>query len=421
MRNQATIPLLLLLLVAIIIGVAIPFSPFSQKQKKPAPQSELGLSDLGTKPDWRALDASQETISRTDFERELRDVYNVGDTWEDFIAITDKAAFIKTGDPNLRYELQFKNADAPTKSPTRFWKPVADLPPASDDQPLDGVHIALDPGHIGGDFAKMEERWFQIGDEKPVMEGEMSLTVAKLIEKRLTNLGAKVSLVRKKNAPVTKERAEEFLQLSQQRAASPNEAQKLAERLFYRTAEIRERARLVNEELKPDLVICLHFNAVSWGDPAQPTLSDENHLHILIHGALTSDEIAHEDERFEMIQKIVQRIHPQEKDVAAAIAKSFVDASGLPPYTYEPNSLRARGFNDQPYLWARNLIANRLYQCPVVFMEPYVMNSNQTYKRIQLGDYEGEQVIDGLPRKSIFREYADAVSDGIIEYYKKNR
>ncbi len=45
---------------------------------------------------------------------------------------------------------------------------------------------------------------------------------------------------------------------SQEPAASPAALQKVAERLFYRTAEIRARARLVNESLKPDLVLCLH-------------------------------------------------------------------------------------------------------------------------------------------------------------------
>ena len=61
---------------------------------------------------------------------------------------------------------------------------------------------------------------------------------------------------------------------------------KETERLFYRAAEIRRRAKRVNELIRPDVVICLHFNAEPWGDATNPQLVDQNHLHFLIAGAL---------------------------------------------------------------------------------------------------------------------------------------
>ncbi|MFL6598482.1 MAG: hypothetical protein ACJ8KF_11070, partial [Chthoniobacterales bacterium] len=70
------------------------------------------------------------------------------------------------------------------------------------------------------------------------------------------------------------------------------------------------------------------------------------------------------------------------------------------------------------YVYARNLLATRLYRCPVVYCEPYVMNSKDVFTRIQAGDYEGTRKINGVERKSIFREYADNVTDGIVEYSK---
>jgi hypothetical protein len=48
------------------------------------------------------------------------------------------------------------------------------------------------------------------------------------------------------------------------------------------------------------------------------------------------------------------------------------------------------------------------------------MNSQEVYDRIQAGDYPGMPVVAGKPRKSIYREYADSVVDGLLEYYKKN-
>ena len=49
------------------------------------------------------------------------------------------------------------------------------------------------------------------------------------------------------------------------------------------------------------------------------------------------------------------------------------------------------------------------------------MNSKDAFARIQAGDYEGTRNIDGIERKSIFREYADSVTDGLVESYRKAR
>ena len=47
------------------------------------------------------------------------------------------------------------------------------------------------------------------------------------------------------------------------------------------------------------------------------------------------------------------------------------------------------------------------------------MNSRFVFARIQAGDYEGKRDFGGVMRKSIYREYADAVAEGILEYYSR--
>jgi hypothetical protein len=49
------------------------------------------------------------------------------------------------------------------------------------------------------------------------------------------------------------------------------------------------------------------------------------------------------------------------------------------------------------------------------------MNSRDAFARIQAGDYEGTRNIGGVERKSIFREYADGLVNGLIEYYRNAR
>jgi hypothetical protein len=177
----------------------------------------------------------------------------------------------------------------------------------------------------------------------------------------------------------------------------------------------------VNRVLKPDLVLCLHFNAEGWGDHTRPTLIDRSHFHLLLNGAYNDEEIALADQRFAMLQKLLQRTHDEEADLGTTVAGVFSEISGLPPFIYPANDPNSRPVRGNPYLWARNLLANRLYDCPVVFMEPYVMNSVTDHARIQAGDYEGTREILGQQRVSIFREYTDALTAALGAHYSEKR
>lgn len=386
-------------------------------------EPEPSLSVLASAPDWAALEVYQDTITRADFETLLTTVFTTGQAWRQFIEIDDNEARIRTGAANELFHLRFSPKE-PTAHAPRHWRNASELPPAPNDKPLEGIRIAIDAGHIGGAWAKMEERWFVLGNGTPVTEGDMTLHVAQLIKPKLEALGAIVSMVRDKAEPVTPLRPASLMSTlgdSPGTGESPESLKKLAERLFYRTAEIRARAQLVNETLKPDLVLCLHFNAEAWGNPNEPTLIDRTHLHLLVNGAYNDEEVSLADQRFALLQKLLQRTHEEEVKVGTTVADTFAQISGLPPYTYPADSLNARPVNGHPYLWARNLLANRLYDCPVIFMEPYVMNSVQDYNRIQAGDYEGLRLINGKEVPSIFHEYADALTFSLEKYYRSSR
>ena len=106
--------------------------------------------------------------------------------------------------------------------------------------------------------------------------------------------------------------------------------------------------------------------------------------------------------------------------LADTVAGVMARETQLPPYQYPTTNVTTK-VGTSGYVYARNLLAIRLYRCPVLYCEPYVMNSHQAFARIQAGDYEGTRNIEGVERKSIFREYADSVTDGLIEYYSKAR
>jgi hypothetical protein len=193
-----------------------------------------------------------------------------------------------------------------------------------------------------------------------------------------------------------------------------------SEILFYRYSEIRKRAVLVNTKLHPDLVLCLHFNAEGWGDPKNPILIDHNHLHLLVNGSYLEQELELDDERFEMIRRLLSRAFDEELPLADSVAATMSRQTGLPAYQY-PTDTYVTKVGSSGFVYARNLLATRLYRCPVVYCEPYVMNSRDGFERIQAGDYDGTRSFGGVEQQSIFREYADGVVDGLVDYYRSAR
>ena len=399
------------------------------------------VSVLGTHPRWRVLENYQETITHDEFAHRVNDVYCTHGFAPDLIEINEKTARILMNRETQKFfRLRLAEKDDGRKSVPRLWRSAKSLPPAKPGKPLLGLKIALDPGHLGGKWAKMEERWFQVGNRLPVQEGDLTLRVARLLAPRLRELGAKVFFARNSDEPTTPKRPDDFRELARKilikngvpqsriggNVLDPNDPDKeqtirwQSEILFYRYSEIRRRAALVNFKLHPDLVLCLHFNAEGWGDPNDPTLTETNHLHLLVNGSYLAEELEFDDERFEMIRRLLSRAYDEELPLADTIALAMARETGLPPYEY-PTTNTTTKVGVSGYVYARNLLATRLYRCPVVYCEPYVMNSKDVFGRIQAGDYDGTRNVNGVERKSIFREYADSVVEGLVDYYSRAR
>lgn len=411
----------------ILFCCTIPWSPILSA---PAEQ----LTPLSSTPDWNSLDAFQQTITHDEFTRLLAEVYARGVDLTPWFTIEPTQVRIAEGDGNW-FTLKFSSNSATLPVP-RYWRTPEQLP-ADPEHALSGLKVALDPGHLGGVWAKMEERWFQIDDSQPVTEGDLTLRVAQLIAPRLAALGARVFWVRSHPGPVTTLSPETLRGLAfltlvargmhpiSQNYTGPfdpwreHSVQWEAEKLFYRVAEIHDRAAAVNTLLQPDLTLCLHFNAEPWGNPTHPTLVDANHLHFIVNGGYSAAELVYADVRFAMLIKLLNRSFIQEKGIAECLSEYMAPVTRLPPFDYHTSN--AFPIGETGYVWARNLLANRLYQCPVAYIESYVMNSHEFFARFQAGEYEGLREFYGVMRKNIYEEYADGVVEGIEAYFMKNR
>ncbi len=165
------------------------------------------------------------------------------------------------------------------QSQSRYWRTPEEIRSErrEDALPLDGLHLALDPGHIGGRWAADEGRHFRIAEEDYyVREGELVLEVAQRVKSELSALGCKVTLLREENLQVNPKCPIDYLQLAAEQVPEPEACtvaalceygralRARAVRLSIVTGELQERARLVNELIQPDALLSLHINAAAW-------------------------------------------------------------------------------------------------------------------------------------------------------------
>ncbi len=417
----------------------VPPSPVPPAPASLTPPVQLSrLSPLTDAPPWSKLQDLSKTLTAEEFDSAFDNVYTDSrrfpPPWQrDAGGITVPTGSIDGG----KVRIDFRQAADKPASPPRYWHRVAELPPLAGRPVLSDLRIALDPGHIGGAFAQMEERYLSFHPNEYIAEGEISLKVAQLLKPRLEALGAKVFMVRDATEPVTTARPADMRSvaettLREHGIIQPKDSyvgingdekvltlQWQAEKIFYRESEIRARGKKVNEQLKPDLVICMHFNAAPWGNPTRPQYSPENHLHVLVNGCYSGDELQFQDIRFEMLQRLFLRIHEEEEPLAEHVAGAMAGTTGLPPYVYVTPNARLAGSSG--YVYARNLLANRIYMCPVIYLEPYVMNNEDTYLRLLMGDYVGSTLFRGRLRTSIFEDYVQGIVDGLTNYYRLKR
>jgi N-acetylmuramoyl-L-alanine amidase len=395
--------------------------------------------------DWSRLDPWANALTADEWRAALDDRFAPNGAAKGYVEITPDGhalGFWPGADkpPPLAslFYLPTRSSDAsrPTTPPgARYWRTRDEMGPATPDKPLAGLRIALDPGHLGGKWGPMEGRSFSFNGDSPVQEGDLALHTAQLLAPRLEALGAQVSFVRDRPGPVTVERPETLRPQAEAQWLAAASAKggpipppgdpareaaitRLSETMFYGTSEITARAHRVNDVLKPDLVLCMHLDAVDWPDPKHPALVNvPEHYHLMVNGSYLPSEIARPDEREEMLERIASGADVEELSVALALAEGSVPVFGQKASGYSLPIGVALGGNG--YVWGRNLMATRVYRCPVVFLEPYVANSVEGYARIQAGEYPGTRDFNGVPRKNIFEEYSDAVVAGLVNYYAK--
>ena len=107
--------------------------------------------------------------------------------------------------------------------------------------------------------------------------------------------------------------------------------EKRKELYFYRVSEIMARSEIVKNR-KPDLILCIHLNAAPWPDPEKKSLVSRNDYHVLVNGCYMGGEMAYDNQRFEMIWRLLNRWASRERLIAENMSNAFAQKTGLPAF-----------------------------------------------------------------------------------------
>ena len=424
--------------------------------------------------DWKILEQFGGRLTRNEFEERLKELFDPTGSLAHFLKVTDQEVTVlgttnqcspvaiiafatnstnaiipSPGLESLQTSKQTFSSPITSSSETNSWFSwilssfftPASTHPVSEKLPvighlLVGLRVVIEPADIGGAWASMEDRSTLYPGFGLIQEGDLNLLVSKILSERLKQLGAEVFVTRETAEPVCRLTVQEVQQVVPQvlahrssilsktfrsrtqnvRQSSPIYQKIVAEVLLTKNLEARARAEKTRNAIHPDITIVLQFDATAARH--RSNLPKINRNILFVSGAYTAKEITCDPrQRLQLLTKLLQNVTPTETRVALAISNHLVEATGFPPVLYG-NSRTTRSITGNPYVVARNLLLSREHDGPVVVTEPYFMNQPETLHRLLAGDYEGTRPIAGKERISIYREYADAVANGLIEAYE---
>lgn len=271
---------------------------------------------------------------------------------------------------------------------------------------LKGLRVALDPGHIGGEYAELEKRCIKVLGVH-LHEGDMAYLTAVKLRELLENEGAVVMITR----PGFGEGAlDESFRTWESKQKPSSEKTKF---IRYNREDLYARAEKINA-FHPDLTLILHYNSEFSEEDETVPLIEENYAVVFVPGAFSEHELDREKDRYEFLRLLVTETLEQSFKLSRKVAERFakdldvplIDHAKLSP-KLEPYSLLL-----EKGVYSRNLVLTRLIQSPVCYGEPLLQNHRKEAERLSVNDGE----IQGVRCSKRLEEVARAYFEGIKAY-----
>ena len=406
------------------------------------------------------FDSYQGVLARQDLEAKLP-YLGSRSVLDEYISITDESLRIYSSSANKQadrpeFVLRLGTQSHQTQRPFE--------PDFSSPKPLQGLRVAIDPGHLGGDMAIVEERFVDLNlgvgvDGKPIRlqfnEGTLAVVTAKLLQQLLQEQGATVMLTKDKpgqaayqqqfdawckqtlgiaslaewQTPAGQKKAIAYLR---EREFTPTQRRDLDERLLriersvpidkarllqqtvfrlgYNMLDLQARAAKINA-FHPNMTLVIHFNAVGSGT----VTTDVNYNMTFVAGSFLLGELTSQRARYELIRLLVSNDLTESIALSGAIAKHMEKTLAV-PLVGEQYSFGGSEIFVTPGVFCRNLVLTRCVHGVLCYGETLIQHNTEEAYRLAKKDI----VVDGIPTTSRVVEVAQAYFQGICQYFGLN-
>ncbi|MBI3510065.1 MAG: N-acetylmuramoyl-L-alanine amidase [Bacteroidetes bacterium] len=320
-------------------------------------------------------------------------------------------------------------------------------------KPLNGIRIAIDPGHIAGDtaFGRVEERFInfkvkyippgldtdlckihQVGDsvEIHLAEGMLTEIVAQDLARRLRGEGAIVMITHAPGVSAFGKTFEQWKKDDYQRTldsllkVNPADKNLLKlkkgirkdDRFIFRfvffNVEMKKRAEIINS-FQPDLTVIIHFNVdeknKDWTKP-----SGKDFCMAFVGGSFLPDELSDSLRRFDFLRLILTDDLPNSIRASGYATHAFQNYLKVPLATInDANYLQESCIaTNQPGVFCRDLSLTRTVEGTIIYGE--TLYQDNYMECLELSS-ECELYIQDFPNPIIYNQRLEDVTNAYEE------
>lgn len=289
---------------------------------------------------------------------------------------------------------------------------------------LSDYRIAIDPGHIGGQYTDIEEKWTILphpASSVPIKfdEATLNLLTAKILKDLLEQAGATVLL--------THDRLGEgaYHQNFDQWRAHRNLITDLhlLFRQEYNPLDLKARTEKINA-FAPHLTIAIHYNTHGNQDPIthENIPAAYNYNMLFVGGSFCKGELKEVENRYAFLRLLLT------DDIDQSIAVSQLV---LPSLTKHLDVAPVRAEDPVPYLqkvcmqieegiYARNLVLTRYVKGPICYGESLCQDHEEESLRLNARDLEWDGIVGPQRVKAVAQAYFAALVEFAQAQHSQN-
>lgn len=368
------------------------------------------IAQTEAQPSFADFEKYQKTLDVKQIKERLTVLENNG-ACASFYKLT-KDAFILYATPHDKQinnpEFILNLGSLPHPEPLKF------IPTKNNQQPLVGLRVALDPGHVGGSLARTEERYIDLDIQtadgiKTVQfdEGTIAVATAHILEKMLTKLGATVMLTKSEpGQSVYHTDFETWYALYPDKSKSRS----TVFRSVYNQLDLIARAEKINA-FNPHIALMIHYNGGDREANGKNIPAFRNYSLTFIPGSFMASEMITPEARYEFVRLLVTDALQQSEALSRIIADELATELTVPVLDtkfYIPTQTIYRA----PGVYARNLALTRRVHSTLCYGESLIQDNPDEAKRLAQTDF----VMGDIVTSSRVAQVAYAYFKGILRY-----